>query len=85
MISIKTETARVLLRDYRIEPDTTYELFRIGALSEQGCRDMLIKEEYKRKVQPKQKRIIKHKLADQFCISIDLVEKITCKKSINII
>jgi len=82
MISVKTETARLLLKDYKIEPDITYELFRIGALSEQGCRDILIKNEFKIKSRPKQKRIVKHQIADRYCVSVDLVEKITCKKSI---
>ena len=83
MINVKTETARLLLKDYKIEPEVTYELFRIGALSEQSCRNMLIQNEYKQKEQPKERRRIKANIADRYCVSVELVEKITCKKITN--
>jgi ribosomal protein L23 len=83
MISITTETARLLQKDYGIQPEVTYELFRIGALTEQSCRNMLIKYEYFKNIEPKEKRRIKTKIADRYCVSVESVEKLTCKKFTN--
>ena len=76
IINIKVSVKKLLKEKYNIDPEVTDEMFRQGVLKEYNCRDMLIIEEYKRLVKPREKQRIKNKLAEKYCISIDLVRKI---------
>ena len=76
MTDIKAGIAKLLQDDFQIERGTTERLFENGILNMQNCRNVLIKNEYKKKVQPKEKQRVKGKIALKYCISVDLVRKI---------
>jgi hypothetical protein len=76
MTNIKVETAKLLSTEFQITPEITDALFNIGVLNIQGCRDVLIKKEYERKVVPKERQRVKGEIAERYCISIELVRKI---------
>lgn len=76
MINIKAETARHLRDEFNIDPNVTALLFDKEVLSFAACRDMLIREEYRKKAQPKEKQRLRSKLSDKYCVSVSLVEKI---------
>jgi hypothetical protein len=76
MINVKAETAKHLRDQFNIDPNVTALLFDKGILSFGQCRDMLIREEYRKKMQPKEKCRIKAEIAEMFCISADMVRKI---------
>jgi hypothetical protein len=79
MINVKEATAKILKDEFGIDELTTALLFERDLLSYQGCRNLLIKEEYLKKAQPKERERLKNKLADRFCISVDMVKKIVYK------
>jgi hypothetical protein len=79
MINIREATAKTLKDEFEIDELTTALLFERGILSDQGCRNYLIKDEYHKKVRPKERERLKNKLADSFCISVDMVKKIVLK------
>jgi hypothetical protein len=76
MILVRNGTATILQTEFSIPAEVTAVLFEKGILSEKSCRDLLIKIEYKEKAAPKEKQRLKNKLADKYCISVELVEKI---------
>jgi hypothetical protein len=76
MILVRNGTATILQAEFSIPAEVTAVLFEKGILSDKSCRDMLIKIEYKEKAIPKEKQRLKNKLADKYCISVELVEKI---------
>jgi hypothetical protein len=76
MTNIKTETAKLLKNERQIEPEDTEWLFNNGLLQDQHCRDTLIRDEYKKKAKPKEKQLLKGRLAEKYCVSIELIEKI---------
>ena len=78
MINIQEETAKTLKSEFGIDELTTALLFERGMLSFQGCRNVLLKEEFKKRCRKKEKQILRVRLADKFCMSMSLVEKITC-------
>lgn len=80
MIDIKSETAKHLREEFNIDPNVTALLFDKGILSYCSCRDMLIREEYRRKAEPKERNRLKEKLAEDFCLSFISIEKILGKK-----
>lgn len=80
MIKIREATAKLLKEEFQIEPEVTEILFARGILSEYNCRNVLIKKEYKDKAQPKEKNRLKNKLAENYCVSVFLVEKIVGNK-----
>jgi hypothetical protein len=80
MTNIKTETAKLLKEQFLIDNKTTESLFNNGLLQDQHCRDTLIRAEYKKKVEPKEKQRIKERIASKYCISVCLVEKILSKR-----
>jgi hypothetical protein len=77
MTDIKAGIVKHLNDEFNIDPNVTALLFDKGVLSFCACRDLLIREEYRRKAEPKEKRRLKNKIADKYCISVELVEKIT--------
>ena len=81
MTNIKAETAKLLRDEFNVDPNVTALLFDKGVLSIPACRDMLIKEEYRRKLQPKERNRLKTKLADKYCVSVSLVEKAVLKNT----
>jgi hypothetical protein len=77
MISIKQQTAKLLKDEYNIDPDVTEKLFKNGVLAEHVCRNVLIRNEYQVKApQPKEKQRVRANIAQRFCVSVSLVEKI---------
>ena len=79
MTDIRAGIARLLKDEFQIDTDVTLALFENGTLTDKACRDTLIKYEYKKKVEPKEKMRLKNKLADKYCVSVELVRKITQK------
>lgn len=75
-MNIQKETAKHLRDEFNIDPNVTALLFDKGVLSIGACRDMLIKEEYRRKIKPKERCLIKIELAEKYCISVETVRKI---------
>jgi len=76
MINIKDQTARMLKEKYQINEEITTILFEKGILREDILKKILLKEEYRQKVEPKGRQILKHKLAKKYCVSVKLIEKI---------
>jgi len=76
MINIKDQTARMLKEKYQIDEEITTILFEKGILREDILKKILLKEEYRQKVEPKGRQILKHKLAKKYCVSVKLIEKI---------
>jgi len=83
MIDIRKETAKHLKDEFNIDPNVTALLFDKGVLSIGACRDMLIRVDYQRKAQHGEKQRLKGKIAERYCVSIDTIEKIVCKKFTN--
>ena len=79
MINIKTETAKLLWENFQIEKSITQELFDSGILHETVVKKVLIRDEYFKKAMPKEKQRLKNKLADKYCVSVELIEKIVRK------
>jgi hypothetical protein len=76
MTDIKYNTAMLLSEEFNIPRDITEELFDIGILNVQNCRNVLIQREYKRKACSKERNRIKTMLSDKYCVSFPTVEKI---------
>ena len=79
MIDIKAGIAKLLLEEYNIDKETTCQLFDRGILNFKECRDLLIRTEYSKKAEPKERNCLKYKLAESYCISMSLVEKVVLK------
>jgi hypothetical protein len=75
-MKIEDATAKLLKDTFNIDEMTTALLFEEGILSVTGCRNVLIKIEYKQKAQSKERIRLRTKLAEKYCISTVLVEKI---------
>jgi hypothetical protein len=78
-MKIEMEMAKLLKDEFNVDPSLTALLFDKGVFSIKSCRDVLIKEEYRRKAQPKERQRVKAIIADHYCISIKAVEKILSK------
>jgi hypothetical protein len=78
-MNIKQATAKLLEDEFKVDPQTTNILFDNGILDFKECRDLLIKTEYVKKAEPKERQRLKEKLANRYCISVCLVEKILSK------
>ena len=76
MIEIRSCTAKLLKDQFEIEPNVTELMFENGLLVDHVCRNVLIKAEYSSTVEPTGKQRLKGKIADKYCISVELVEKI---------
>jgi hypothetical protein len=76
MINVREATAKHLQEDFNISPEVTERLFNEGLLTFKPCRDVLLKREYLKKAQPKEKQRIKERIANAYCVSVDLVRKI---------
>jgi hypothetical protein len=79
MTDVKAETAKLLRDEFNIDPNVTNLLFDKGMLNFKICRDILIKEEYRRKAQSKERQRLKGRLAERYCVSLELVRKIVEK------
>lgn len=80
MIAIRANTAKLLKEEFKIDPSITEVMFENGFLTEQACRNVLIRDEYKRKAQSKEKQRLKGRIADKYCVSVELIEKIIKKE-----
>lgn len=80
MTKIKQATIKMLKEDYGIDEYITEALFERKILFEPAIRNVLIREEYKRKIQPKEKNRVKSKLAEQYYLSFFSIEKIIANK-----
>lgn len=81
MTNIKIEISKLLKERYGIDPDVSIRMFDDGVLTYKACRDALIKQEYSKKIESKGKQRRKAKIADSYCISVKLVEKIVLNNS----
>jgi len=79
MTDIKAGISKLLLEEYNIDKDITCQLFDRGILNYKECRDLLIRTEYSKKAEPKERNYLKSKLAVKYCISMSLVEKVVLK------
>ena len=76
MIEIRSCTAKLLKDEFQIDPQVTELLFEKGILANHICRNVLIKQEYSERVEAKGKQRLKGDIAEKFCVSVKLVEKI---------
>jgi len=76
MIDIRSRTAKMLKENYRIDEKVTEMLFEKGILREDIMKKVLIREDYKQKVQHNGKQRLRNELAQSYCVSVKLVEKI---------
>lgn len=81
IINIKVSIKKLLEQNYQINPEITEQLFNEGILKEHICKKFLIKDEYKRKAQPKEKQRVRNMLAEKYCISVSSVEKTLFKNT----
>ena len=81
IINIKVSVKKLFKEKYNIDPEITDEMFKTGILKEYNCRDMLIIEEYKQKVKPKESERLRFKLAEKYCISERQVRKIIYERA----
>jgi hypothetical protein len=81
IVQIRISTAKLLKDNFQIDPKITESMFNKGILANQGCRDALIRNEYKQKVEPGEKQRLRSRLAEKYCISISLVEKIVLRNT----
>jgi hypothetical protein len=81
MTIVRTGTAKMLKEYFGIEPDVTELMFDNEFLSEQKCRDALIRNEFKEKSCPKEKVRIMGRLADKYSISVKMIETILYKSN----
>ena len=79
MTDIRSGISKLLNDEFQIAESITAELFERGILNEYSCRNVLIKDEYKKKAQSKERIRVRSKIAERYCISISLVEKIVLK------
>jgi hypothetical protein len=77
MTDIKREIAKILESDYGIEPEITEALFERRILFEPAIRNALIREEYLKKIRPKEKMRVRENIAEKYCISAKMVERLT--------
>lgn len=78
-MNIKKETADRLEKEFSIDKEVTELLFDKKVLHEPDCRNFLIREEYGERSRPGEKQRVKAQLADKYCISVELVEKVVKK------
>lgn len=76
MINIKAASARLLKEQYQITEDTTRILFDKGILTEPAMKKVLIREEYRQKVNGKGKQLLRGVLSERYCVSISSIEKV---------
>ena len=79
MIEIRSCTAKLLKDEFQIDPQVTELLFEKGILADHICRNVLIKQEYSERVEATGRQRLKGRIADKYCISVELVEKIIKK------
>lgn len=79
MIDIKKETAE-RLKD-SIPEKTVFQLFAIGLITEQSAKHFLIHNEFESSAPVRgHKTEIKEVIAEKYCVSYDLVQKIVAKR-----
>ncbi len=76
MIRIREGIAKLLKEEFQIEPNVTQLLFERGILNEKDCKKVLIRKDYETNVGPKEKQKTRNKIAEKYCVSVSLVEKI---------
>ena len=78
-MNIRKLTVKLLKEDYGIEEYVTEALFDRKILFSPAIRNTLIREEYYRRIQPKEKQRVKGSIAEKYSVSVDLIEKIIRK------
>lgn len=76
MIDIRKDAAALLKDEFDIDPVVTGALFDKGIIREAEMKKVLLKDEYSKTVKRNGKQVLKHGLADKYCVSVHLVEKI---------
>lgn len=75
MTNIRQETAKLLKNEFQIAESVTALLFEKGVIRESEVKKVLIREEYYKKMQPKERQRLRSKLAEKYCVSVSLIEK----------
>lgn len=78
-MNIRANTARLFKEEFMIDPKVTEMLFEKGIIQEHNIKKILIRDEYNKKVEPKGKQILKTRIAEKYCVSVKLVEKVIIK------
>ena len=76
MSRVRTNMARLLFDNFKVDPRITEVLFEVGILTDKAARDALIKDEYLKGIEPREKERLKNKLADKYCLSLPMIKKI---------
>ncbi len=75
MKDIRIKSAKMLKENFGIEETITGFLFEKGIIREDIMRKVLLREEYRQKVGPNGKQLLKNQLAQKYCVSIRVVER----------
>ncbi len=76
IINIRVSVKKLLKEKYNIDPELIDQMFELGMLKEHECRGMLIRDEYTRKIKPKESERLRHMLAAKYCVSERYVRKV---------
>ena len=77
MIDIKSCSAKYLKDNFDLEPEVVDLMFDVGILQPHTMRNVLIKHEFEKRIEPKEKERVKVELADKFCVSYGTIKRIT--------
>lgn len=69
IINIRVSIKKLLKEKYDIAPEVTEQMFNDGLLKEHRCKELLIINEYKEKVKPKETERLRFKLSEKYCVS----------------
>lgn len=76
IINIRVSVKKLFKERYNIDPEVTEQMFESGILKENNCKSMLLINEYKEKIKPKEGERLRFQLAEKYCISERQVRKI---------
>ena len=76
MINIRQKSAQLLQDRYGIPEMITELLFENNITDDNKMIKILIMHEYQTKVKPGQKQLLRRQLAEKYCLSVSLIEKI---------
>ena len=76
MIDVRKEGLKYFSQHFNLEVEKVSQMFDSGIIHESIIIKCLIKDEYQRKIKPKNKTALQRKLAEKYCISEGTVKKI---------
>jgi len=81
MIDIRKEGLKYFSQHFNFEVEKVIEMFDSGIIHESIIIKCLIKDEYFKKIKPKNKTSLQRKLAEKYCISEGAVKRIIYDKN----